>query len=247
MMCYGKFIYFTRSETLLCTRNCLLNVSQNASKNVLKYIKETILPSKPKKPISPFLLYVKDISFKIKEEEPGTKYSEILKKASKGWAELNPIEKENFTKQYIKNYEIYTKELKEYNNSLTNEQKQLWEEKKKEYEKSNKEINNKQKNKILGKPKKPPNTYLLYILSKKNEKDPNISFKDWLKSMSISWKKLSNMEKEPYVIKTMKLLSQYKEDLEKWEMKMIHSGHSDVVRLQTLMKYNLHKNEHGNK
>lgn len=55
------------------------------------------------------------------------------------------------------------------------------------------------------------------------------------------------MEKEPYVIKTMKLLSQYKEDLEKWEMKMIHSGHSDVVRLQTLMKYNLHKNEHGNK
>lgn len=65
--------------------------------------------------------------------------------------------------------------------------------------------------------------------------------------MSISWKNLSNMEKEPYVIKTMKLLSQYKEDLEKWEMKMIHSGHSDVVRLQTLMKYNLHKNEHGNK
>lgn len=57
-----------------------------------------------------------------------------MKKASKGWAELNPIEKENFRKQYIKNYEIYTKELKEYNNSLTNEQKELSGKKKKEYE-----------------------------------------------------------------------------------------------------------------
>ncbi|KAG6801873.1 transcription factor A, mitochondrial [Apis mellifera caucasica] len=245
MMCYGKFIYFTRSETLLCKRNCLLNFYQNISKGVLKYIKETIIPSKPKKPISPFLLYVKDISLKIKQEKPDTKYSEILKKASRGWAELNPVEKENFTKEYIKNYEIYTKQLKEYNNSITDEQKQLWEEKKKEYENSNKKINSKQKK--LGKPKKPPNTYLLYLLSKKNEKDPNISFKDWLKSMTISWKKLPNIEKEPYVIKTMQLISQYKEDLEKWEMKMINSGHSDVVRLQTLLKYNLHKNEHRNK
>lgn len=57
-----------------------------------------------------------------------------MKKASKGWAELDPIEKENFRKQYVKNYEIYTKELKKYNNSLTNEQKELSEKKKKEYE-----------------------------------------------------------------------------------------------------------------
>lgn len=67
-----------------------------------------------------------------------------MKKASRGWAELNPVEKENFTKEYIKNYEIYTKQLKEYNNSITDEQKQLWEEKKKEYENSNKKINSKQ-------------------------------------------------------------------------------------------------------
>lgn len=65
--------------------------------------------------------------------------------------------------------------------------------------------------------------------------------------MSISWSKLSNVEKEPYISKTMQLLSQYKEDLEKWEMEMINSGHSDVVRFKTLMKYNIHKNEHKNK
>ncbi|XP_031772203.1 high mobility group B protein 13 [Apis florea] len=141
MMCYRKFIYFTRSETLLCTRNCLLNFYQNASKNVLKYINETILPSKPKKPISPFLLYVKDIKFKIEQEESNIKYSEILKKASKGWAELDPIEKENFRKQYVKNYEIYTKELKKYNNSLTNEQKELSEKKKKNMNNIKKLIN----------------------------------------------------------------------------------------------------------
>lgn len=137
-------IYVINKWIFHCFRNCLLNFYQNISKGVLKYIKETIIPSKPKKPISPFLLYVKDISLKIKQEKPDTKYSEILKKASRGWAELNPVEKENFTKEYIKNYEIYTKQLKEYNNSITDEQKQLWEEKKKEYENSNKKINSKQ-------------------------------------------------------------------------------------------------------
>lgn len=66
-----------------------------------------------------------------------------MKKASKEWAELNLIEKENLRKQYIRNYEIYTKELEKYNNSLTDEQKELSEKKKNEYDKQSKK-NNKQ-------------------------------------------------------------------------------------------------------
>ncbi|XP_017757324.1 PREDICTED: high mobility group B protein 6 [Eufriesea mexicana] len=240
---YKRFIFFMSSENLLPIRNCLLNLHQNASKNALKLIEEAFLPPKPKRPVSPFILYVKQIHHHFTEEEPNIKYSDVLKKASKRWAVLNPIEKEHFQKQYSEKYEAYTKKLQEYNNSITKEQKQLWEEKKKEYEQTSIGINNKRMHEIFGKPKKPSNAYLSYVMSKKSEKDPNISFKNWMKCMAIRWKELSNEEKEPYVDQAIHLLAQYKIDLEKWEMEMIRSGHPDIVRAKTLMKYNLARGE----
>lgn len=61
--------------------------------------------------------------------------------------------------------------------------------------------------------------------------------------MALRWKELSNEEKEPYVDQAVHLLARYKIDLEKWEMEMIQSGHPDVVRAKTLMKYNLVRKE----
>lgn len=106
-------------------------------------MEKAFFPPKPKRPVSPFVLYVKQVQNHFTEEEPNIRYSEILKKASKRWAVLDPVEKEHFQKQYNENYEAYTKELQEYNNSITEEQKQLWEEKKKECKQTDTGINNK--------------------------------------------------------------------------------------------------------
>lgn len=65
--------------------------------------------------------------------------------------------------------------------------------------------------------------------------------------MSTNWSKLPNVEKEPYISKSTQLASQHNEDLEKWEMKMIDSGHFDIIRAKTIMKYMIDKNEHRNK
>lgn len=61
--------------------------------------------------------------------------------------------------------------------------------------------------------------------------------------MSISWKELSEAEKESYITEATQLQTQYYKDLEKWEMEMIQSGHIDVVRSKILTKYKNTKKE----
>ncbi|XP_003394113.1 transcription factor A, mitochondrial [Bombus terrestris] len=237
MVYFRRFIFLMRSENLLCTRNCLLNLYQNSSRSALRQLKDTVLPPKPKRPEGPFFLYVKHIKLKFLEETPDISQVQLLKRASRQWAELDLAEKEYFMNQYHKNREIYMNELKEYNNSITNEQRELWEKKKKEYLQNNSSLSNKRKYEMLGRPKKSLNPFLCYVTSKKNDKNPNTSFKEWVKLLSTSWKELSGAEKESYINKATQLSIQYQKDLEKWEVEMIHSGHPDVVRPKILRKY----------
>ncbi|XP_060812706.1 transcription factor A, mitochondrial [Bombus pascuorum] len=243
MVYFGRFIFFMRSENLLCTRNCLLNLYQNASKSALSQLKETILPPKPKKPEAAFFVYVRHVKSKLAEETPNIKYTEILKRASKKWAELNHTEKQYYVNVYVKNYEAYMNKLKEYNNSITDEQKKLWNKKKKEYKRNNSEIYTKRKYALLGKPKKPLNAYLCYLTSKKIEKDPNMTNQEWVKLLTTNWKKLSDTEKESYFTESAQLRIQYLKDLENWEIEMINSGHFDVVRPTILTKYKVTKEQ----
>ncbi|CAK9810516.1 Transcription factor A, mitochondrial [Anthophora plagiata] len=240
---FGRYIFFLYSENMLYTRSCSLNFHQNISKNTLKSIKETVFPPRPKKPEACFLLYIKSVKSKFIQENPHIKYCDIIKRASKEWAELDPIEKQSYQMQYSKNYEIYMQQLKEYNDSITSEQKQLWEEKLNEYKQNNKLINNKQKSKTFGKPKKPSGAFLLYLSLKKNERDPSIPFKTWMTSITKTWNTLSDTEKEVYRKQAAQLMEQYSKDLEEWETKMIHLGHPDIVRIKTVKKYEHVKSE----
>lgn len=61
--------------------------------------------------------------------------------------------------------------------------------------------------------------------------------------MTASWKELSDAEKESYITEATQLQTQYHKDLEKWEMEMIHHGHTDVVRSKILTKYKNTKEE----
>ncbi|KOC65926.1 FACT complex subunit SSRP1, partial [Habropoda laboriosa] len=74
---------------------------------------ETIFPPKPKRPEASFFLYIKYVKPKLTVENPHIKYSDVIKRASKEWAELDPVEKQRYQMQYSKNYEIYIQQLKE--------------------------------------------------------------------------------------------------------------------------------------
>ncbi|XP_029049903.1 transcription factor A, mitochondrial-like [Osmia bicornis bicornis] len=227
---YGRFMLFTDFGNVLCARNNLLNVYQSAPRNAFKYLHDSAFPPKPKKPQSAFFLYLNHVRSKFMQENPNLRAPEIVKKASEKWAELDPLEKEDFRKQYSQNYEMYVQELKAYNDSLTDEQKQLIQQNK---EKS-KETSDKQKKETFGKPKKPLTAFLAYMLSKKNEKDPNLAYKNWLQVISTNWNEMSDTAKQPYVAQATESMMQYRKNVDEWEKKMISLGHSDIVRRQTL-------------
>lgn len=233
---FGRLILSIDFSKFLGSRSNLLNFYQNVSRNAQNSVHDTAFPLKPKKPQTAFILFLNQVRQRFVNETPNIKPSEVVKKASLKWAELDPSEKEDFRRQYNKNYEIYIKELKKFEDSLTNEQKELLKARVKSQKQDNKPINDKQKKKAFGKPKKPLTAFLAYVLSKKSEKDPNIPYKGWLQLMSTNWKKMSTAEKEPFVTQSTELMMQYKENLTEWEERMINLGHSDIVRQHTLTK-----------
>ncbi|XP_076232096.1 mitochondrial transcription factor A isoform X1 [Calliopsis andreniformis] len=200
----GKLIFSLDLGNFLHGRNYLLNICQSISKTATQDVNFT----KPKRPLSTFLLYVRSARPRIVQENPNMKPAEVIKRASEEWAKLEPIQKEDFKKQYCSNYEIYIQQLKEFESCLP------------EDEKIKQKQSSKSKSNCLGKPTKPTNAFLLYVNSKRTEKGPTIPFKEWLRVKALSWKNMTTTEKEPYVSKAKELMKQYQQDLDLWERKM---------------------------
>lgn len=59
----------------------------------------------------------------MQEEYPSYKNTELVKKASEKWAQIDATTKENLQKQYLEQVSIYKQKLIDYENSLTDKQK----------------------------------------------------------------------------------------------------------------------------
>ncbi|XP_076232098.1 mitochondrial transcription factor A isoform X2 [Calliopsis andreniformis] len=115
----GKLIFSLDLGNFLHGRNYLLNICQSISKTATQDVNFT----KPKRPLSTFLLYVRSARPRIVQENPNMKPAEVIKRASEEWAKLEPIQKEDFKKQYCSNYEIYIQQLKEFESCLPEDEK----------------------------------------------------------------------------------------------------------------------------
>ncbi|XP_043254502.1 transcription factor A, mitochondrial [Colletes gigas] len=231
---FGRLIHSIEIGNFLSTRNYLLSCNRNLSKNVLKCSQEDTIPIKPKKPESPFLLYIRSIKPKFMGKDDTVPYKEFLPVAAKEWANLNPNEKEFFKRQYKTNYEIYVQELKEYEHSLTTEQKQLLVNQKIKEKNHKTKLENKQKQETFGKPKRPLNAFMLYIASRKHEKTSDITYTQWVSLLTKHWHNMTDVEKESYFIEAKQLKTKHIEDLQNWESDMLDLGHTDIVRRKTL-------------
>nr|XP_033327981.1 transcription factor A, mitochondrial [Megalopta genalis] len=227
---FGRFILSVDSRSFLCARNCLVKISQNKSKYAKVQGREVELPPKPKKPLTTFLIYLRTIRSKLREENSDQKMSEVVKEASKDWANLDPALKKDFEAQYEQNYKKYILDMKHYQESLTDEHKLLLQnQKQKSLEKSTL-LDIKRKMESFNKPRRPINAFLMYLHSKRHVKTADISLKEWLSITTNEWTKLPDAERHVYVNEAKKLMDQYKENLMKWEEDMISLGQVDIIR-----------------
>ncbi|XP_011862122.1 PREDICTED: transcription factor A, mitochondrial isoform X2 [Vollenhovia emeryi] len=219
-------------RNFFCTREFASAQDFTTSKSKQGVEKDS-LPLKPKKPLNVFLLYYNSIRSKLQEEYPQSKSTELVKKASEKWAQIDPMLKQNLQKQYLEQTSVYKQKLMDYENSLTDEQKmeivqQLL---KKGHTLKKGEI--KQKLMELGKPKRPLSAFMLFLQSKRVAKKPQVSHKDWINSVTEEWKDLTLEAKNKYSAEAKDLYEKYKVEVKKWEEDMIQAdrrhGSADVL------------------
>ncbi|CAJ0646553.1 12348_t:CDS:2 [Entrophospora sp. SA101] len=90
--------------------------TENGTKKKRNRIKKPVDPNAPKKPVSAFLLYQKDVQDEIRKEFPDTKWNDILRIISQRWQSLS-----NDDKKARQNYEIeYKTYMENKDNSSSN-------------------------------------------------------------------------------------------------------------------------------
>ncbi|XP_076458287.1 transcription factor A, mitochondrial-like isoform X3 [Babylonia areolata] len=87
----------------------------------------------------------------------------------------------------------------------------------------------------LGRPKKPPNCFSLYIKETRAQQgraDPP----GFLQGLVQSWKLMSENEKEIYRTKANREKGKYEQEMTRWEQKMKHMGREDLIRKKSVNK-----------
>ena len=78
----------------------------------MKLPKKESFPDKPKQPLGPFFLYMKDHMEKEKANFPSLSHLDITKQLSKKWGELSQQKKSKYVKASLEEREKYQEEMK---------------------------------------------------------------------------------------------------------------------------------------
>ncbi|XP_044253829.1 transcription factor A, mitochondrial [Tribolium madens] len=209
-----------------------LNQISGVSHKVVDKLKELKLPDKPKRPLTPYLKFVRDHRQDILKENPNLKMTQVTSQCATHWKTADPSLKAKYQNEFKIEMEEYARRYLQYTESLTDEQREALKEYNQEVKKSRVK---REKRKMLrenDKPKRPVGAYLLYLMDQ--VKTQNKTIPELMKELKGEWAELPNEKKSKYVEAAEKAKKQYDQELKKWELKMVEEGKTDLVRQSTL-------------
>ncbi|XP_057340444.1 transcription factor A, mitochondrial-like isoform X2 [Microplitis mediator] len=219
------------------TKCCNFLLARQYSANKLRKLEKKFeIPPRPKRPLNAFMRFSMLNREEIKTEFPGSSASAITKQLGAKWSLCDKSFKDKLQNEFKEEMDDYSRQMMVYEKSLTDEQKQMFKKITIKPSASKKKSEIRMRLEELGKPKKPPTTFIIYMLSKMNTKDPSVKFSEWLGVIAKEWASLSPDKREKYETESKKLMEQYKNEMTQWEEKMIKMGHIDVVRRQVLLE-----------
>lgn len=204
---------------------------------VLSQSKKTLaeeagLPLKPKKPLTPYFRFLKEVRPQVVAKNPKALMPELMRLVGKQWETVDESVKQKYQEEWLMEKEIYEKENSKYQSKLTPSQMEDLKAARQERVDSRERRLHKKKNRELNKPKKAATAFFRYMKDEKARNPPPQTERhtEFVRKVSEKWNKLSDKEKKPYVDAFEKDNTAYKKELEKWEAQMIKEGHYDVVR-----------------
>lgn len=156
------------------------------------------LPTKPKKPITPYYRFANENRPSLTAKHPKLKSYEIDSILGKMWQSLDAADRASYVKGYktdLINY--YSNEYTKYRSSLSDVDKRKIREMEIEIQKRRNLVAQQRKLRKLGKPKKPLSSFFRYFAAQKDRK-LNEPHKDFVKRVTSRWNDLSDTEKEKY-------------------------------------------------
>lgn len=210
-------------------------------------------PPRPKKPLTPYFRFMRDMRPKLIDQDPKISQIEIVQELSRKWATVDPQLKQKLQSEYKKEQEIYVAQRTKYDAKLTDEQRSNIKQLKQELLDAKERKQLRKRVKELGRPKKPASAFLRFVASERTN-TPQTSqqtYREWHQKATAKWSRLSDDEKAVFLSESRKELDQYKcvevdsnylkqilnslisffrKAISIWEEKMIRLGHIDVVR-----------------
>ncbi|XP_025083331.1 transcription factor A, mitochondrial-like isoform X2 [Pomacea canaliculata] len=193
-------------------------------------------PDAPKPPPGPFVKFMHEKYSEIQKNNPGANMHKISKIASQLWQELDPEERNAYKLHAQEEYQDYKQKYLVFLDGLSEQEKAQLHNDTRAQRAHRERFKEKQEFRNLGKPKKPPNAFMLFVRSSRLERG-DTSMIQFNKRLADYWHNIPKEEKEIYEEDAKVRREQYFKELEEWEKKMIEMRREDVVRRKFLAKF----------
>ncbi|XP_077062138.1 transcription factor A, mitochondrial [Siphateles boraxobius] len=183
----------------------------------------------PKRPLTGYMTYVKEMQPTFSRQNPGLKNVDIIRKLAEKWRMLTPEQKQPFQDSSLVSREQYKLALETYKAQLTPAQTAAIAEEKRQRVAKRKAIRKKKELNSLGKPKRPRSAFNIFM-AEHFEEAKGTTMQAKLKSLRDDWMRFNITQKHMYTQLAEDDKVRYKNEIKSWEEHMIESGREDLVR-----------------
>ncbi|XP_026132997.1 transcription factor A, mitochondrial-like [Carassius auratus] len=183
----------------------------------------------PKRPLTAYMRYVKEMHPTISSQNPGVKNVDIVRKLAQQWKVLTPEQKQPFQDASSASREQYKLALEKYKAQLTPAQTAALAVEKRQKVAKRKALRRKKELNSLGKPKRPRSAFNIFM-SEHFEEAKGTNMQTKMKSLRDDWERFSKTQKQMYIQLAEDDRVRYKNEIKSWEEHMIEIGREDLVR-----------------
>ncbi|KAH9309548.1 hypothetical protein KI387_037459 [Taxus chinensis] len=179
-------------------------------------------PNRPKKPLTSFFLFSKEIRKKLADERPRISNPDIISLISVKWKDLGVAEKQIWEDMAASAMVQYKKEMDEYKKKLEQTQDETT-------ARPQQKKQQKERNTDPNRPKRPLSSFLLFskeTRKKLAEERLGNSKAEITGLISEKWKELGDAEKQIWEDQASSAMVQYKKDIKEYTEKLEHAQHN---------------------
>ncbi|XP_063163556.1 transcription factor A, mitochondrial [Candoia aspera] len=195
------------------------------------FSKYTSSDSCPKRPLTPYLNFLKDQRHIYQKKYPELNSQQFTKQMGRIWRELPESEKQHYEAIAKAEWDIFREQMAKYKSGLSPVQEAALKEERRKKRQGKKEAKIKKELAALGKPKRNRSAFNIFF-SENFQEIKGTSNKEKLTALSEEWKNLPSSQKQIYCQLAEDDKIRYDNEKRSWEQQMKEAGREDVLNFK---------------